>query len=301
MARYLCRVNAVVARWRLAAALLVLTGCGSSPTSPTVGVMLTPPPVLVGAGDIGVCGSEGTVATAALLDAVAGTIFTAGDNAYHHGSRVDFQNCYEPAWGRHKRRTRPSPGNHDYEQPGAAAYFAYFGDNAGPPGLGYYSFTVENWLVLSLNSNIPAGPGSLQLEWLRAELTLRPARCTVAIWHHPLASSGPNGGSPEMREVFRTLHEFNADVVINGHEHLYERFVPLNAQGIPGGPGGMRVFIVGTGGAQLSQTHFVKPGSEVRASVFGVLKLNLEPDAYEWEFISAADSSFRDAGRQPCR
>ena len=279
--------------------VLVLTGCSNSPTGPTV----SPPPipaVLVGAGDIAVCGSEGTEATAALIDAVAGTVFTAGDNAYHHGSRLDFQNCYEPTWGRHKRRTRPSPGNHDYEQPGGAAYFSYFGDNAGPPGLGYYSFMVRDWLVLSLNSNIPAGPGSLQLEWLRAELTLRPARCTAAIWHHPLASSGPNGGGPEMREVWRSLQEFNADVVINGHDHLYERFAPLNTQGLPS-PGGMRVFIVGTGGAELSPVHFIKPGSEVRASVFGVLKLTLEADAYEWEFIATSHSGFRDAGRHPCR
>jgi hypothetical protein len=182
--------------------------------------------VLVGAGDIGTCDTDGSYHTAALLDTIGGIVFTAGDNAYPKGSRDDFLNCYDPTWGRHRGRTRPSPGNHDYETAGASGYFDYFGPNAGPPGRGYYSFTAGAWLVLSLNSNVSSGVGSAQLAWLRQELQAQPARCVAAIWHHPLASSGPHGSDPRMREIWRTLMEFNAEIVISGHDHTYERFAP---------------------------------------------------------------------------
>jgi hypothetical protein len=279
--------------------LLLAAACGS-PTGPTFVPPPAGPAVLVGAGDIAVCGSDASAATAALLDQVAGTVFTAGDNTYPTGTRESFQRCYEPTWGRHKLRTRPAPGNHDYDEPAAIPYYAYFGDSAGPCCDGYYSFQVQNWLVLSLNSNVPAGTGSAQLEWLKAELATRSARCIVAIWHHPIVSSGPNGNNPEMREIWQLLHQSGTDIVINGHDHMYERFAPLDANGLPTAAG-IRLFIVGTGGARLSQTRAVQRGSELRASVHGVLKLSLEQEAYDWEFIGIPGSGFTDAGRQPCR
>ena len=255
--------------------------------------------MLVGAGDIAVCGAAATEATASLLDGIPGTVFTAGDNAYHSGTLEEFLRCYHPTWGRHKARTRPSPGNHEYVS-GGSGYFAYFGENAGPPGLGYYSFQLGSWRVISLNSNVPAGEGSPQLAWLRQELADNPARCTAAIWHHPVFSSGPNGPQAVMRDAWRILFLAGADVVLAGHEHLYERFTTLDAEG-RSTSAGIRQFIVGTGGAPLYQVARPSPGSEARASVHGVLKLTLDDGSYEWDFVAAPREAFRDSGRGDCR
>src|SRR5688572_6916296 len=286
----MCARRAVAA----AAALLALA-CGSNgPMGPSP----PPPPagshVLVGAGDIALCGSSAPEQTAALLDRIDGTVFTAGDNAYFQGSANDFRNCYEPTWGRHKSRTRPSPGNHEYESAGAAPYFEYFGNNAGPPGLGYYSFSAGPWHVVSLNSNVAAGQGSAQYQWLVDDLTERNARCLAAIWHHPVFSSSRNGPSPIMRDIWRLLQQHGAEIVIAGHEHAYERFVPLDSSGRPA-PDGIRQFIVGTGGATLYDFVTVAPGSEVRISAYGVLKLTLTGSDYQWEFIGTSGSA-QDSG-----
>lgn len=281
------------------AALAVSCG-GGSPISPSLDLDRVRSAVLVGAGDIAVCGSNAAIATGALLDTIEGTVFTAGDNAYPHGSADDFRRCYHPAWGRHRGRTRPTPGNHEYETAGATAYFDYFGANAGPYGLGYYSFTVGDWLVVSLNSNVDARPGSTQTEWLRATLETSTASCTAAIWHHALYSSGPNGGSSQMQDVWRLLQRFGAEIVISGHEHQYERFTPMDADGRPD-PRGLRLFVVGTGGAPLSSAVRLKPGSEVRAEVWGVLKLTLHSRSYDWQFVPVPESaSFNDSGGGVC-
>src|SRR5438105_3642669 len=139
---------------------------------------------LVGAGDIGVCGSRGTEGTARLLDRIPGTVFTAGDNAYMAGRMEDFRNCFEPTWGRHRARTRAVPGNHEYET-GGAGYFQYFGAGAGPAGLGYYSFAEGPWRVITLNSEVPSGAGSAQMQWLRAELSDNPTAWTAPIFRIP--------------------------------------------------------------------------------------------------------------------
>ena len=180
-----------------------------------------PPAILVGAGDIGQCGSAAVAATALLIDRISGIVFTTGDNAYPNGSAANFRDCFEPHWGRHRERTRPTPGNHDYDTGGAAAYYNYFQDNAGPFGLGYYSYFAGSWRVIALNSEIPVGPGSAQLQWLRSELTSSRPRCTMVYWHKPLFSSGPNGPNRDMREIWRLMYEFDADLVVNGHDHLY--------------------------------------------------------------------------------
>ena len=215
----------------LAAAACACGGNGVGPSPPGGGGPGTAIAVLAGAGDIGMCGSSGPEATARLLDGIDGTVFTAGDNAYFQGTVQQFRDCYDPSWGRHKSRTRPAPGNHDYESPGAGPYFAYFGAAAGPAGLGYYSFQAGDWHVLSLNSNVPMGPGSAQLSWLKDDLTARRAACMAAIFHHPLFTVGPNGSTPETRELWRVLYEAGVDVVINGHDHLYQRFSPQNPDG----------------------------------------------------------------------
>jgi 3',5'-cyclic AMP phosphodiesterase CpdA len=263
-----------------------------------------PPPgshVLVGAGDIALCGSQGTEQTAAMLDRIDGTVFTAGDNAYFQGTAADFRNCYDPTWGRHKARTRPAPGNHDYESPGAAPYFTYFGPNAGPSGLGYYSFEAGPWHVVSMNSNVPAGQGSAQYDWLNEDLSQRNARCVAVIWHHPLFSSGTtSGASSMMRDAWRLLQQYGAELVVSGHEHVYERFSPMDSGGRIAADG-MRQFVVGTGGAPLYT--FIGPpaaGSEVRISTWGLLKLTLNTDNYAWEFL-AVGGGVRDSGNAPCR
>ena len=279
---------------------------GSSPSPPTpIPPGSNPPPgvqigTLVGAGDIAMCGSTGSMGTAALLDAIDGTVFTAGDNAYFQGSAAQYAQCYDPTWGRHRDRTRPAPGNHEYETPGASGYFDYFGASAGPRGRGYYSFMVGEWLIVSLNSNVPAGDGSAQLQWLRDEVSRSHTRCVAAIWHHPTFSSGINGSSPVMRDIWRTLRELGADVVVAGHEHLYERFARQDETGRPTAEG-LRQFTVGTGGAELTNPVRVAANSEVRFSTFGVLKLTLRPDSYTWQFIAVPPATFTDTGSDACR
>lgn len=290
--------------FRLAGAIAIAAAAGScggpsGPSTPTGPAAPSVAPVLVGAGDIAVCGSRGAEATAALLDAIPGTVFTAGDNAYYQGSAADFRDCYDPTWGRHRGRTRPAPGNHDYETAGGAPYFGYFGDNAGTPGLGYYSFDIGAWHILSLNTNVPIGPGSAQYEWVREDVEARRPRCLGAIWHHPLFSSGPNGGYAPARDVWRLLEQNRAEFVITGHEHFYERFAPLDSSGRPT-PDGIRQFTAGTGGAPLSPPGRLLPGSEARAGVWGVLKLTLNAEGYGWEFLST-ESRVLDSGSGPCR
>ena len=274
-------------------------GPGPGPTGPPP-VLIQSTGILIGAGDIAACGSEGTEGTAALLDLLDGTIFTAGDNAYFQGTAAQYQNCYEPTWGRHKGRTRPAPGNHEYETGGARAYFDYFGLSAGPPGVGYYSFEVGPWHVVSMNSNVPAGEGSAQLQWLRDDLGKTNARCVAAIWHHPLFSSGLNGPQPMMRDVWRVLRDLGADVVISGHDHIYERFGRQDETG-RATSSGLRSFVVGTGGAELTRPVRASANSETRAISSGVLKLVLSQETYSWQFLPVPPSTFTDTGSDSCR
>lgn len=246
------------------------------------------------------CGSSGPEATATLLDGIDGIVFTAGDNAYFQGSVQQFRDCYEPSWGRHKARTRPSPGNHEYESPGAAPYFAYFGSNAGPAGVGYYSFEAAGWHVVSLNSNVGMGPGSAQAGWLREDLATHTSPCAAAIFHHPLFTVGPNGPTPETRDLWRVLYEAGVDIIINGHDHLYERFAPQTPDGVSDPLRGVREFVVGTGGAELYRFSRPLPNLETSASIFGVLKLTLRQGSYDWQFL-AIDGSVPDSGHDVCR
>lgn len=263
--------------------------------------------VLVGAGDIASCTSDGDEATASLLDAIGGVVFTLGDHAYDSGTPIEFAACYEPTWGRHKSRTRPAPGNHDYVTPAASGYFAYFGARAGDPAKGYYSYDLGSWHIIVLNSNCSevggCGPGSAQERWLRADLAAHPSMCTLAYWHHPRFSSGPHGGEAAMEGFWQALYEQAADVVLAGHAHAYERFAPQKPNGEPDPVGGLRQFIVGTGGG--SHHPFEGPpiaNSAVRnADTFGVLKLTLRATSYEWQFLPVAGSAFTDSGVERCR
>ncbi len=294
----------------LIAGAMVAYGCGgSTPSSPSPtptptaagpGSSPSPPAVLVGAGDIGACGSPAIAATAQLIDQTPGIVFTTGDNAYPNGSAANFRDCYDPHWGRHRGRTRPTPGNHDYDSGGATAYYTYFEDNAGPFGLGYYSYTAGPWHVVALNSEIPVGPGSAQLQWLRSDLSAAPARCTMVYWHKPLFTSGPNGPNRDMREIWRVMYELNVDLVVNGHDHLYERFAPQDPDGRLDQARGIRQIIVGTGGGGLYTPITSAPNTEAIGIVYGVLKLTLGDGSYQWQFLPIPGTSFSDSGSGAC-
>ena len=281
----------------LASLLIALAvACGGNNTF--VGPTPVPVAVLVGAGDIGPCGGGGEE-TGRLLDGLPGIVMALGDLAYSHGTQREFRDCYDPAWGRHRARTHPSPGNHDYEQAGAQPYFEYFGHRAGVSGLGYYSYNLGQWHVLSLNSNIAIGRGSEQLGFVAQDLAANPTACTVAYFHHPFVTSGPNGGNAFLRDLWQLLYEQNVDVVVSAHDHLYERFALMNVLGQRDPVRGIRQFIAGTGGAEIYPTAFVHVASEVRISAFGVLKLTLNPGSYEWEFLRV-DGARGDTGSSPC-
>src|SRR5260221_6245218 len=216
-----------------------------------------------GGGDIADCG-PGAAMTARLLDALAGTIFTAGDNAYDAGTEAEFATCFAPTWGRHLARIRPSPGTHDYVTAGAAGYFGYFGDRAGPAGRGYYSFDLGAWHIVSLNSNVSVAAGSEQDRWLAADLAAARQRCVLAFWHHPRFSSALHGSDPSLTDLWRALYDARADLVVNGHDHTYERFAPQTPSGAADSIRGIREFVVGTGGAPLYSFVRIEPNSEVR-------------------------------------
>jgi hypothetical protein len=249
--------------------------------------------VLVGAGDIADCDLNAE-ATARLLDAIGGTVFTLGDNAYPRGTEQEFRQCYEPTWGRHKDRTRPAPGNHDYESPGAGPYFDYFGASAGPPGLGYYSYDVGGWLVLALNSNAHFDD---QVKWLNDMFDRHVPPCTLAYWHHPFYSSGPSDKLPQIQRLWDVLYRNGAEIVMSGHDHLYERFAPQDERGRLDPERGIRQFIVGTGGGGLDVSRGIAPNSERLIAGFGVLKLTLSPGSYQWDYVPVAGPSDSGSGR----
>ena len=284
--------------------VLVLTSlsCAGGGEQWVSGPSSTPTPiatVLLAAGDVGVCGAVAPVETGQMLDGMEGTIVALGDLAYRHGTAQEFATCYDPVWGRHKARTRPSPGNHEYETPGALPYYDYFGTQAGPAGLGYYSFKSGDWLVLSLNSNLPIGGATAQAQWIRNELTTSTARCTLAFFHHPLFSSGPNGDNARLAGLWQMLYEQGVDVVLSAHEHLYERFAPMSPDGQRDAARGIRQFIVGTGGAGLYTVMRAHPQSEVQVVLHGILKLTLNQASYAWEFRQP-NGTRADSGSDVC-
>jgi Calcineurin-like phosphoesterase len=276
------------------------------PADPVPNPTDDPPPigtgtaVLVGAGDVGECGSPGTAQTARLIQDIQGQVFLTGDLGYPNGRADDLRRCFDPDFGKFRSRWRPVPGNHEYDMANAGPFYDYFGGSAGPDRRGYYSFRAASWLVLMLNSNIPTGRGSLQFEWAANELRTQRARCTLAMWHHPFATSGPNGPSNFMRDMWQLLIDFDADVVVNGHDHMYERFAPFDRDYRQNPINGMRQFIAGTGGGTLYLPATRAPNSELVLSRFGVLKLTLEPGFYEWDFIDATTRASADRGQDQC-
>ena len=280
---------------------------GSVSGSSTITVVSSPPPsddpVIVGAGDIASCSST----TATLLDNIAGTVITLGDNAYSNGTATEYTNCYGPSWGRHLARTRPSPGNHEYNTLNATGYYGYFGSAEGDPTKGYYSYDLGAWHIIVLNSNsscttIGCAAGSAQDTWLRADLAAHSNVCTLAYWHHPRFNSGAShGNNTAVANFWDALYLYGADVILNGHEHVYERFAPQTPSAVADPTTGIRQFTVGTGGVSHYTFGTIQPNSEVRnATAYGVLKLTLHATSYDWQFVPVAGATFTDSGTGSC-
>lgn len=268
--------------------------------TPTPTLSLTPTPIpeeviLVAAGDITSCYNENDELTAQLVDQIPGTVLALGDNAYPNGTLEDYMNCYEPTWGRFKDRTKPIPGNHDYLSFEADGYFTYF--DIEP----YYAYDLGSWRIYALNSEIDVAPGSEQMSWLREDMAAHPSQCTLVYWHQPRWSSGKQHGSNEnYQALWQLFYEAGAELVISAHEHHYERFAEMNAEGKPVSPG-LRQIVVGTGGRSLYRYSRILPASQVRnSSTYGVLKVTLRRGSYEWQFVPVPGSFFSDHGNTNC-
>ncbi|MER7504893.1 discoidin domain-containing protein [Nonomuraea pusilla] len=262
---------------------------GSSPTpTPTVtpGGAFT----VAAAGDIAAqcTASSSSCAhpkTAAQVEAMnPAFVLTMGDNQYDDARLTDFTNYYDKTWGRFKSKTRPAAGNHETYDPAGvyAGYKSYFGSLATPQGKTYYSFDHGDWHFVALDSN---DLDSAQLTWLKADLAANTKRCVAAYFHHPLFSSGEHGNQPASRPAWQALYAAGADLVLNGHDHHYERFAPQNPDGKADANGIVEV-IGGMGGADPYNIENVQPNSQKRLKdVYGVLKLNLAPTSYSWQLV----------------
>ena len=239
-----------------------------------------------------------------LVGAGYSAVLVLGDNQYENGAYSKFLASYDPSWGRVKSITRPTPGNHEYQTAGAAGYYQYYGAAAGDPAKGYYSFDLGGWHLVALNSNCSAvggcGAGSPQEQWLRADLAAHRTECTLAYWHHPRFSSGEHGSDSAYTAFFQALYDADADVVLVGHDHDYERFAPQTPAGALDLARGIRQFVAGSGGKSVRTFETVRPNSEARdVSSLGVLELTLGSTGYEWRF-RAAVGSFTDSGSAAC-
>lgn len=232
-------------------------------------------------------------------------VLALGDEQYTDGRLSAFRTSYAASWGRYLSLTRPVPGNHEYGVAGAAGYFDYFGGRAGPRGKGYYSYNLGTWHVVALNGNCGAvggcGYGSAQEQWLRRDLAANPRTCTLAYWHQARFSSGLHGDNAAYTAFWNALYRANADVVLAGHDHHYERFAPMRGDGTLDHPRGIRSFVVGTGGAQHYALSRVRPNSQARNTTsFGVLQLALRDGYYGWRFHPAAGGTYTDGSNARC-
>lgn len=258
-------------------------------------------PVLLAAGDIASCGSDGDSMTAAILDEEPGFIAMLGDAAYPAGTAEEFKDCYDPTWGQHRDRTMPAIGNHEMRTDRGQPYFDYFGPVAGDPDKGYYSYDLGVWHVVVLNTEIDISAGSEQEKWLREDLESNPAVCTLAYWHQPRWSSGEHGSNEYLDAFYTALYEHGVELVLSGHDHNYERFAPMDPDGNLDMAHGVRQFVVGTGGISLRPFGEFEANSEVRqADTHGILRLRLYADGYEWEFLAVEGKTFYDSGRDFC-
>ena len=272
-------------------------------------VRITPPPAaapaeqvamsgasaMVGVGDIASCSQRLGVQTAMLVDSilradsvakVQASVFTLGDNVYSSGTTEQFEKCFTPAWGDPKRRImkslHPTPGNHEYYTPNADPYYKYFGPAAGVVGKGYYSYDVAKWHIVVVNSELfvnsifSDSARKAQLDWVAQDLKDHKALCTIAYWHNPRFSSGWHGSDARFDALWQILYDHGVDLVLNGHDHDYERFAPVNPAGILDSAKGIAEIVAGTGGEDLRGFNAIVPNSVYRIEGrVGVLLLTL--------------------------
>jgi acid phosphatase type 7 len=286
--------------------LRLVVGVGGEPPLPwpfpSPAPLFGAEPVIAGAGDIA-SSNFGAEKTAKLLDEIdPDVVYTTGDNAYPDGAEADYARFYEPTWGRHKARTLPTPGNHDYHQPGAGPYFDYFGAFAGERESGYYAYSLGSWRVYALNSNIPMEAGSPQETWLRGDLTAHPRACVLAYWHHPRFSAGKYHDDARSEPIWRALYDQSAEVVLTGHDHNYQRYAPMSSAGAVELERGIREFVVGTGGHARYPLVARPDGTREAADdqTTGVLRLTLLRNGYDWQFVSEPGKTFTDTGSAGC-
>ena len=293
---------------------LAIVSCGHVATSEPPPEIATPsatptavpqPATLLAVGDIGSCNTTSDDQVAALAATMPGTIAMLGDTVYESGTAQEFADCFEPAWGQLISRIKPAVGNHEYLTTNAKPYYSYFGAAAGDPTKGYYSYSLGAWHIIALNSNCSrvggCSPGSPQEKWLKADLAANSDKCVLAYWHHPRFSSGEHGDNPRMSTIWNDLYLGGADVVLSGHDHDYERFVPMDGNGNPDSSYGVRQFVVGTGGKNHYPITRVEANSEVQNDkTFGLLKLTLSADGYDWQFVASDGGSFTDSGSSQC-
>ncbi len=235
-----------------------------------------------------------------LVSSPYAAVLPLGDLQYQNATLAEFQQAYSPSWGRVDPIAHPVPGNHEYLTPNAAGYFSYFGTTAGDPSKGYYSYDIGTWHLIALNSETDLGAGGAQDQWLKADLAAHSNTCTLAYWHRPRFSSLQN--DPSYDFLWQTLYAGGADVVLNGHEHAYERFAPQNPTGVADPANGIREFIVGTGGEGHSPPFGAPPanGQARDNATYGILQLTLHASGYDWRFIPASGGFFTDSGSGTC-
>src|SRR5215216_5809032 len=293
----------------------VLTSLPSTGTN----LIVVGDPVIAAAGDIACDPSSGSFNSGngipgscrqkAVSDLFVDKTFTAvlalGDTQYEDGSLTKYQQSFDPSWGRAKSIIRPAVGNHEYMTAGASGYYDYFGGAAGDKTKGYYSYDVGAWHLIALNSNCSqvggCGAGSPQEQWLKSDLAAHPTMCTLAYWHHPRFSSGEHGSNTSYDAFWKDLYAAGAEIVLNGHDHDYERFVPQNPSGAAD-PNGIQQFVVGTGGKNHYAFTTTLANSVVRnPDTYGILKLTLHATSYNWQFVPEAGKTFTDSGSMNCR
>lgn len=312
---------------RVLLATLALVACsGDEKAAPTPEgprqqeVILMGAPVFIGVGDIAVCGTRGDEQTGALVDSllladtalhVPTVVATFGDNAYpsgREGVKNDFPRCFAPSWGTTRIMSviHPSPGNHDYDSGSSDPYFTYFGARAGPAGKGYYSYDVGGWHIISLNSELYFGFGEpeqseAQEAWLRDDLKNHQTQCALAYFHRPLFSSGAYRMTMQLQPLWKILFDGGVDLVLNGHEHDYERFLPQTPAGVVDSVKGIEQIISGTGGGSLRRFNYpLAPNSVAQIQGrFGVLKLSLGDGEYSRAFIDVGGRVW-DSGVRRC-
>ena len=292
----------------LLAGILWPTGQPISP--PAQQTRPAPPKTLVVAGDISCeqgspkttynCRSDDTAALVTSIKPDA--VLTVGDNQYPKGELVSYQQAYDKTWGAFKDSTYPTPGNHEYGTPEASGYFDYFGARAGEPGKGYYSYKIGDWLFVALNSEIAVSSGSEQLTWLEQELKNNPSTCTLAYWHKPRFSTGGHASDPTYDALWRVLYAQGVDIVVNGHSHNYERYLPQNPDGVYDPEKGITEFVSGMGGYGLEGLSTPLSNLVTRQNhAFGVLKLSLYPKSAHYQFVPIpGQQTFTDTGTVAC-